>query len=301
MKRKWIYMIALFLIIGIAFIYFMTGTDSSIPDSATKLEVAEKEAALEEQVKIEKEEEKAEKRNETETEETEQRAFPQIVTEAVQGTVDFFTKRETHIVAIGDSLTHGVGDETEQHGYVGILDRTINGHKQIAHIDNFGKRGNRTDHLLMRLEDDEIASSISDSDIVLMTIGANDIMQVVKENFTNLVMEDFVFERDGYEERLREIFDEILRLNPNTEIYLLGFYNPFKQYFDDIEELDLIVETWNTTGNDVASDYENATYIPTDDLFTDETAELFSDDNFHPNYEGYYRIAERVLEYITIR
>jgi lysophospholipase L1-like esterase len=301
MKKKWKYIIVAFLIIGIAFIYVMTRTDSSDPSPATNSDVAEKEAALEKQVKIDTEEEEAERNNVTETKETEQRTLPQIVTEAVQGTVDFFTNRETHIVAIGDSLTQGVGDETEQSGYVGILDRTINGQKQIARIDNFGKRGNRTDQLLMRLKEDEIASSISDSDIVLITIGANDIMQIVKENFTNLVMEDFVFERDGYEERLRRIFDEIRRLNPNTEIYLLGFYNPFKQYFDDIEELDLIVETWNTTGNDVVSDYENTTYIPTDDLFKDATAELFADDNFHPNYEGYYRIAERVLEYITIR
>ena len=301
MKRKWVYLIVAIFIIGIASIYFVTQSDSSIPDPSIKSDVAEKEAALEEQVKIEPEEEKTEENNQTEAEETEQRTLPQIVAEAVQGTVNFFKNRETNIVAIGDSLTQGVGDETEQSGYVGILDRTINGQKQIAHIENLGKRGNRTDQLLMRLKDDEIASSISDSDIVLMTIGANDIMQVVKENFTNLVMEDFVFEQDSYEERLRKIFDEIRRLNPNTEIYLLGFYNPFKQYFDDIEELDLIVETWNTTGNNVASDYENATYIPTDDLFTDSNAELFADDNFHPNYEGYYRIAERVLEYITIR
>ncbi|MGJ9458267.1 SGNH/GDSL hydrolase family protein [Oceanobacillus sp. CF4.6] len=301
MKKKSIFIIFVFVIVGTAIIYFINQSDSKVSEPFMKSEEAEKESQLEEQIASEEEEET----NEAESEETEQRTFPQIIAETVQSTVDFFTNKETHIVAIGDSLTQGVGDETEQNGYVGILDRTINGKKQIAQIDSFGKRGNRTDHLLMRLEDDEIASSIKDSDIVLITIGANDIMQVAKENFTNLVMEDFVFELDNYEKRLREIFDEIRRLNPDTKIYLLGFYNPFKQYFQDIKELDLIVETWNTTGNNVVSDYENTTFIPTEDLFsatdTEPETALFADDNFHPNYEGYYRIAERVLEYITIR
>ncbi|WP_337017804.1 SGNH/GDSL hydrolase family protein [Oceanobacillus massiliensis] len=297
MQKKRLYIIAslLFLILCTAgLILYTTGqSDSnltktdSVPDESTESEW--KESA----------------ENETETEEEnveqEQRTFPELITEAVQSTVDFFTNQETHIVAIGDSLTQGVGDETEQNGYVGILDRTINANQQIAQIDNYGKRGNRTDQLLLRLENNEIANDIRDSDIVLITIGANDIMKVAKDNITDLVMEDFVFERKGYEERMRQIFDEIRRLNPNTEIYLIGFYNPFEQYFQDIKELDLIVETWNAAGKAITDDYDNVTYIPTEDLFKDSTEDLFSEDNFHPNYEGYYRIAERVLEYITIR
>lgn len=297
MQKKRLYIIAslLFLILCTAgLILYTTGeSDSnltktdSVPDESTESEW--KESA----------------ENETETEEEnveqEQRTFPELITEAVQSTVDFFTNQETHIVAIGDSLTQGVGDETEQNGYVGILDRTINANQQIAQIDNYGKRGNRTDQLLLRLENNEIANDIRDSDIVLITIGANDIMKVAKDNITDLVMEDFVFERKGYEERMRQIFDEIHRLNPNTEIYLIGFYNPFEQYFQDIKELDLIVETWNAAGKAITDNYDNVTYIPTEDLFKDSTEDLFSEDNFHPNYEGYYRIAERVLEYITIR
>ncbi|WP_067728385.1 SGNH/GDSL hydrolase family protein [Oceanobacillus damuensis] len=296
MKKKRLYIISAIILIFTAIILFVTQQNSSLVQPDLPPAKEEKESALEERVEVEEEEEE-----EVDEGEAEERTFPQIIAETVQSTVDFFTGQETHIVAIGDSLTQGVGDETGQNGYVGILDRTFNENEQTVQIDNYGKRGNRTDQLLMRLEDEEISQAISDSDIVLITIGANDIMQVAKENFTNLVMQDFVFEMEGYEDRLRQIFDEIRRLNPDTEIYLLGFYNPFKQYFEDIEELDLIVETWNNTGNDIADDYENITFIPTEDLFDDPNAELFAEDNFHPNYEGYYRIAERVLEYITIR
>nr|WP_326942904.1 SGNH/GDSL hydrolase family protein [Aneurinibacillus migulanus] len=64
-------------------------------------------------------------------------------------------------------------------------------HKQII-VENFGKRGSRTDGLLERLEQNTISSAIEDTDIVLITIGANDIMRIVRENFNHLTYEQFV-------------------------------------------------------------------------------------------------------------
>lgn len=48
-----------------------------------------------------------------------------------------------------------------------------------------GKRGSRIDELLV----------IEDADIVLITIGANDIMRIVRENFNHLTYELFVNEQ----------------------------------------------------------------------------------------------------------
>ncbi|MBR3120319.1 MAG: SGNH/GDSL hydrolase family protein [Oceanobacillus sp.] len=241
------------------------------------------------------------KENQKQEEDTDQTGFPPNISGALQNTISFFSNQETKIVAIGDSLTQGVGDETDQGGYIGILDRTINDGLQSVEIVNFGKRGNRTDQLLKRLEQEKIAREIADSDLVLITIGANDIMKIARENIMHLVIDDFVAEMDGYESRIRQIFETIIALNPDTHIYLVGFYNPFQQYFKDIKELDLIVGAWNTASSNIASEYENITFIPTEDLFTVKATNLFAEDNFHPNYEGYYLIAERVLDYITNR
>jgi hypothetical protein len=54
-------------------------------------------------------------------------------------------KKDIKIVSIGDSLTQGVGDETENGGYVGILDHTFEDQNLNITIENFGKKGNRTD------------------------------------------------------------------------------------------------------------------------------------------------------------
>ncbi|WP_339226441.1 SGNH/GDSL hydrolase family protein [Oceanobacillus sp. FSL K6-2867] len=296
--KKYVYIALSLLVIGFAMVYFMQQSQKTITEPAT-----EHEHDMEQEQKEQDEDNKSDANEEKQEQEkeTKQPGLPPSISGALQSTVSFFSNQETKIVAIGDSLTQGVGDETEQGGYIGILERTINDGLQTVEIDNFGKRGNRTDQLLKRLEKQEIRDAIADSDLVLITIGANDIMKIARENIMHLVIDDFVAEMEDYETRIRQIFDKITALNPDTHIYLVGFYNPFKKYFKDIKELDLIVGKWNTASSSIASEYENITFIPTEDLFKVTNTNLFAEDNFHPNYEGYYLIAERVLDYITSR
>lgn len=217
------------------------------------------------------------------------------VKEVIQGTINLF-KKDLRIVAIGDSLTEGIGDETKSEGYVGILNHTFEENQLNIVIDNYGKQGNRTDQLLKRLDQKEIANSIKKADIILITIGANDVMKVAKENFANLQMEPFEKEKPEFQARLTSIFEKINELNPNIQIYLLGFYNPFERYFGNIEEFGLIVENWNLAGEEVTEEFENAAFIPTADLFSQTDINLLADDHFHPNTSGYKLMAERVLE-----
>ena len=217
------------------------------------------------------------------------------VVEGVKGVINIF-KKDLKVVAIGDSLTQGVGDETESGGYVGILNHTFEDHDLKVTIENYGKRGNSSQQLLKRLEKEEIVASIQNADIVLITIGANDIMNIVKNNFTNLKIELFQQERLGYIERLTAIFNKINEINPDTSIYLIGFYNPFNHYLGDLEELHMIVNNWNKTGKTITEEFDNVNYIPISDLFSNSDNGLLADDYFHPNTSGYKLIAKRVLE-----
>lgn len=220
------------------------------------------------------------------------------VREMIEGAITFFS-HDKKMVSIGDSLTEGVGDETESGGYVGILNHTFEDHSMNISIENFGKRGNRTDQLLKRLENEEISSAIKDADIVLITIGANDIMKVVRSHYTHLNIEPFQEEKISYVERLTAIFHKINDLNPDTQIFLIGFYNPFERYFGEIEQLNMILEDWNQASESVTEEFENVYYIPTKDLFSNSTTNLLAEDNFHPNTSGYKLMAQRVLEYLS--
>ncbi|MFC4386445.1 GDSL-type esterase/lipase family protein [Gracilibacillus marinus] len=230
-----------------------------------------------------------------ETEET--NAFKDTVKEVVIDALNFF-KKDTHITAIGDSLTQGVGDETENGGYVGILEEQFREADVQVTIDNFGKRGNRTDQLLKRLEKEEIVESIEESQIVLITIGANDIMKIVKDNFMDLTEEPFIQEQEPYNDRLTQIIERIQSINNEADIYLLGFYNPFEKYFSDIEALNSILTRWNNESRVVANEFDNVTYIPMEDIYQNRSGNFFAEDNFHPNYNGYELMANRVWSYL---
>lgn len=210
-----------------------------------------------------------------------------------------FANKPVQIVTIGDSLTVGVGDETNQGGYVGILNQKLQEKKVLARIENLGKSGNRTDQLRKRLDNEDIAKSIKQADMIFITIGANDIMYVLKENITHITIEPFMKEMKRYESRLKDIFTRLRELNEDAEIYLIGFYNPFEAYFNEIEELTALTKQWNEVGQKVTAHDSRAYFIPTADLFVGRTSQLLSDDYFHPNKAGYEVIANRVIQFLN--
>ncbi len=225
----------------------------------------------------------------------------EAVTNVVEDTIDVFVEEDLHITAVGDSLTQGVGDQEKDGGYLGDLEKEVKSMRGIERVEisNYGVRGNRTDQLVKRLDQKQVIKSLKDSDIIIVTIGANDIMKVVKSNFTNLEMEPFTQAQAQYEERLDTVFAKIRKQNPDAPIYLLGMYNPFFKWFAHIEELDKILENWNISSQVVVKRYDNVTYVPTDDLFRNQKEDLLAEDNFHPNSEGYKLIADRVYEEIS--
>ncbi|TXL66571.1 hypothetical protein FHP05_04080 [Cerasibacillus terrae] len=219
--------------------------------------------------------------------------------DVMQHAKQIIARKTAHIVAIGDSLTEGVGDETEQGGYVGVFKEKIREDKLLAQIENLGKRGNRTSQLIERLDEPDIQNKLEQADIILITIGANDVMYVLKQNITNITHKPFEEEKPKYKERLESIFHTIRNINNEAEIYLIGFYNPFAGYFPDIEELEVISEEWNKVGESVTKQFPKTYFVPTADLFKGQSKEVLADDHFHPNQLGYQYIAERILKYLN--
>ncbi|MDF2788023.1 MAG: family lipase [Neobacillus sp.] len=229
-----------------------------------------------------------------------ERTASAVVYEEIPGD---FVPKEIRIISAGDSLTEGVGDSTNTGGYLPYLRTLLEEEKGIKEVDfyNFGVKGNRTPQLLKRLQTEEMKETISTADLVILTIGGNDIMKVVRDNISNLQLSVFNKEREVYINNLIEIMNSIIRVNPEAYIVLIGVYNPFSQWFSDIQELDKIVSDWNEASQRVVSNYSNAYFVGIEDLFINPPESLLHTDNFHPNDKGYELIAERLNETLEER
>jgi len=210
-----------------------------------------------------------------------------------------FIPTNLSVVSVGDSLTQGVGASDDQDGYIPYLSAYLETNRGIkdAVFSNYGVRGNRTSDLLNRLQDDQIIRDIERADAVVITIGGNDIMTVVKEKFTNLTMADFLTASFTYKERVEKILNTIRQYNQEAEIYFVGLYNPFGKWMSAFSELDIIMEDWNEIGLEVTKRDSNAYFIRIDDIFSASTENLlYKEDYFHPNDRGYELIAARIYD-----
>src|SRR5690625_3756985 len=168
MGIKYIIIIALILFF-ISIIIFYNKEKPNVNEVIEQSVIQQEEEAIE----MEENQEEVIQNEEEAIEDNPPEQLKEMIVDTVINAVDFFLKSDVDIVAIGDSLTQGVGDQTKKGGYIGILDETINHDKKVVAIENYGKAGNRTDQLLKRLDEPEIVSSIKKSEIILITIGAN--------------------------------------------------------------------------------------------------------------------------------
>lgn len=207
-----------------------------------------------------------------------------------------FIPKEMTIVSVGDSLTEGVGDSTKRGGYVPYLKEMLEMDKGIsaATFYNFGVKGNRSDQLLNKLGTKKVKKAVNEADIVIVTIGGNDVMKVVRENFSNLNLKAFEKQNTIYKRNLAEVIQRIRQENENCSIVLVGLYNPFTTWFANVHELNEIINDWNQSSEKILAEYSDAYFVKVDDIFQRGGVALLYTDYFHPNDKGYELMAERV-------
>ncbi|MFJ8235337.1 GDSL-type esterase/lipase family protein [Ureibacillus sp. NPDC094379] len=202
-----------------------------------------------------------------------------------------------YYLALGDSLTKGVGDEENKKGYTKRLVEKIEQWTIKAKItlDNRGKRGRRSDQLLSLLKKGHYDIELKNAELITITIGGNDLMKIVKKDLFDLKKETFDNELIEFKERYDEIIKEIRLRNENVPIILIGLYNPITKFTGDIPELEAIVTEWNQAILELSEDNTNACFVDVQDLFDEKTKMVYHSDFFHPNGNGYTLITERIL------
>lgn len=224
-------------------------------------------------------------------------SLPPVATEG-----SLASKPELKIVALGDSLTVGTGDATGN-GYVkrvaADLGKSMD--KPVRVAGNLAIGGMRADQLLERLADKGYRNAIVQADIVLLTIGGNDLFNFASGGGSmtqggDISPELLESRLPEAEKRLRDVLTEIRKLNGAARIVYVGLYNPFYDVADIRSEASDIVQRWNASAHKFAASDGNATVVPTYDLFETDIGSYLSSDHFHPNEAGYARMAARIVQ-----
>lgn len=222
-------------------------------------------------------------------------------------------------VALGDSLTEGVGDTTNQGGFVPLVSQSLTndyGYQLESH--NYGVAGNTSKQILARMKkEEEIQTALAEADLMTLTVGGNDLRKVILDNITELEISTFTKPSKAYSKRLLEIIRLARKNNPDLPIYVLGIYNPFYLNFPELTDMQMIVDNWNQVTEDTISDLEHVYFVPINDLLYQgidgeegivQNSEpegkvvndaLYEEDNFHPNNTGYEIMKRAVLEKIS--
>lgn len=213
------------------------------------------------------------------------------------------TNNNFNVVAIGDSLAKGTGDDSGGGFAKRTVELLVKQGTESKLINNLGINGLTTTELLPLLDEKGVQYSLKEAGIIMLSIGANDLFDGNRiQNGDGLPEEAEL--RDAIiraEDSFKDVVDKIYQINSNAKLVYIGLYNPFA----DIEGIrDLghqAVNTWNKVSMDVIASYkgDGSLIVPTFDLFMNNSAQYLASDHFHPNGDGYQLIAERILQGMT--
>ena len=227
-------------------------------------------------------------------------------------------KKTVTYVAIGDSLTKGVGDSTNQGGFVPLLAQSLTNETGLEfNAINYGVSGNTSSQILSRIrEKKEIRKDLKQAQLLTITVGGNDLRKAILEDTSNLDLDRFEKASKTYEKNLKQIIELTRKDNPDLPVYVVGIYNPLYLNFPDLTELQTLVDQWNQRTEETLSAYQGVYFVPINDLLykgidgqsgvteselgkeTVTNDALYDEDSFHPNNTGYEIMKEAVLEKI---
>ncbi|MCM3749037.1 GDSL-type esterase/lipase family protein [Paenibacillus pasadenensis] len=217
----------------------------------------------------------------------------------------FQNAEEIRVTALGDSLTKGTGDNSGK-GYVKTVLELLREEtgKPVHQINNLAVAGltaKELDDMLSR--DDSLEYPIKQANLILLTIGGNDLFRPVLEARESGEAGDINLETieagiPAAAESLRSVVERIRAINPDATLVYTSLYNPFYD-IPDLREGSAAVQKWNGAAYEIIGSDELAVVVPIMDLFQQRSADYMSSDHFHPNQQGYERIAQRIAQALT--
>lgn len=176
-------------------------------------------------------------------------------------------KPTVHLVAIGDSLTYGQGDEKHNGGYVGLIKPKLEHHygNKVATV-NYGVSGDRSDQIHKRIkEQSAIRQDLRKADVITMTVGGNDLMQNLEKVIllSSSKKANQQIDRAGvtYRRKLSSLLSAIRHQNKRAPIFVISIYDPVYTYFPNAKIITQSMSKWDHITQATLSSYRPAYFV----------------------------------------
>ena len=194
-------------------------------------------------------------------------------------------------MVLGDSLAVGTGDQAGL-GIGGRLVADLRArHIPVKNAINLAVNGAKTPQLLALLRSRNVHILLSQSNVVIVSIGGNDLLG--EDNWRTAPPADPQAVMDAVMQHVSEAVEEIRRARPEARIFIIGLYDPFGSSAFGKRIAPLIAD-WNAKLLQRFADDPNVVVVQTSDLF--KWHDRLSLDRFHPGGEGYALIARRIAD-----
>jgi lysophospholipase L1-like esterase len=199
-------------------------------------------------------------------------------------------KKDVDYVSLGDSLAAGQTPYREINlGYADFLKERMEQSQYEVDFTNFGVPGYTSMHLKNDvLTKETVRAEIKSADMITLDIGANDVLGALQ-----LGPEYVAGAIGSVAHNLTVILATIDSLNPNVDVYVMGYYNPFPyrpQYQQ--EQLMQLMNGFNET-IEAVSTLNGDVFVPTEEAIAeDPTLYIPNPADIHLSLDGYEVIAK---------
>ena len=213
-----------------------------------------------------------------------------------------FYNDKVSYIALGDSLAEGINPYGERgYSYADFIADNIKSKNKLKfYTKKYSESGYKIEDVINELNDISLRKELRESDLVTISIGANDFLARINKN--NLNINDIT----NYKEIVTELIPGIdncikeIRKYAKKDLVIVGYYNPIPFLFNTSKkELDLLFSYIDDEYNKIAKKY-NATYVSNYELFKKGKEYLPNPADIHPSIEGYQAIANNILNSIQI-
>ncbi len=224
-------------------------------------------------------------------------------------TIYKLTYHETiRYVAIGDSIGAGRNPYgVDDYGYTDYISDYLKKYHNLKNYTNYAVNGYKTRdvmedinynrEILINNKKENIRKSLRESDLVTISIGANDFLESM--NLSNIG--SFLVDKKGIFDKVDDTLSEIDKLltlikkYAKNDIVVVGYYNPLPlltKYKDIIDE---VVDYSDKKYQELCNKHD-VIFVKVSDIIKKNSDVLPNPLDIHPNKKGYELISKKVIE-----